>query len=344
MKTLQLLICLLLTQVIVAQETFFQTLEKNGEDAIYQEYYSVSKDDKGKQKINGKRYEVTVKPIRYKGMKVGFNMVKVEDGKNFAEFNPTKDSYKELVGYPNTSHLIHTYKSSGFVAIGDYIFELTRITDDGLSFSGIDAIYIKKGSAGKKEEEKGEKKKKKGKFFKKLGKAALKVATNGRVSNVKTASPEAKKAMSIDLNQMVKDYLKQMKTKQESYELTSQDHADITMLRQSAIDHKAYVKRYNDSVYNTPEYQRIRENNRRANNAGKRNNVTLINNTGQDLLIINSETNTSTMSLGSVSKTWMCSRNAYIGRKVSDGSVIRYKIIRKVYSANSKCGGTVTIN
>ncbi len=343
MKTLKLLFCLLLSQITLAQSSFFETILKNGKNAVYQEYYSVSKYDKGKTKISGKRFEVKIEPVYFKGITAGFNMIKIEDGKNLNAFNVSKDDYEELKGYPNVSHLIHTRKNSGFVAIDKYIFKLNRITNDGLSFSSIDAIYILKEV--EKTTKKGKKKKKKrGGFFKKLGNAALKVATNVDLSKVEKQSPELKKAASLDLKKLVKDYLISMNEKQNNYKLSTKDKTDIAALKKSIIDHKAYIKRYNDSVWRTPEYQRILENNRRAKSAGKRNNVTLINKTGKKLLIINSETNTSTMDLGNVSKTWMCSRNAYIGRKISNGSTITYKIIRKVYTANSKCGGKVIIN
>lgn len=157
---------------------------------------------------------------------------------------------------------------------------------------------------------------------------------------------DVKKALSLDLETYIKDYLKAMKSKQSKYILTAKDKSEISILNQSIHQYNAMVKRKNDSLWNTDEYRRGREMKRRADGAGKRNNVTLINKTGQNLLIINSETNTSTMNLGSVSKAWSCSRNAYIGRKSSscNGGSVCYKIIRKVYTANSKCGGTVTIN
>jgi hypothetical protein len=290
---------------MIAQNSFFETLDKNGKDAIYQEYYSVGNDDKGKPMVSGKRYEVTLKPVFFKDINAGFDMVKLKDGKNLNGFDVTRDDYQQIIGYPNVSYLIHTYKKSGFVAIEDYIFKLNRISDDGLSFKSIEAIYIRKGSEDAASSGKKKKKNKRGGFFKKLGNAALKVATNVDLSKVEKRTPEAKKAMSIDLIQLVKDYLKSMKDEQNSYSLTSKDKQDIEILKQSVKSHKEDIKRKNDSIWRTPEYQKIRENQRRSKSAGKRNNVTLINKSGKNLLIINSETNSSILSLGSVSKTWM---------------------------------------
>lgn len=343
MKTFQIIIALCFFQQSIAQNSFFETLKKNGKDAVYQEYWSVNKNDKGKYEISGKRYEVTAKPVFHKGLTSGFNLMKLEDGKSLKGFNVAKNDYDEIIGYPNISYFLFNRDNSGFVAIEDYIIELKGISKDRLSFNDIGVIFIRKGSGNNvKEGEK--KKKKKGKFFKKLGKTTLKVIAKVDVSQL--PDKDVKKALSLDLETYIKDYLKAMKSKQNKYTLTAKDKSEISILNQSIHQYNAMVKRKNDSLWNTDEYRRGREMKRRADGVGKRNNVTLINKTGENLLIINSETNTSTMSLGSVSKTWSCSRNAYIGRKSSNcnGGSICYKIIRKVYTANSKCGGTVTIN
>lgn len=350
MKLLQVTLCLFITQITLAQNTFFETLNKNGKDAVYQEYYTVGVNEKGKQYIDGKRYEVTMKPIEYNGVKVGFDMVKIEDGKNLNGFNPTRDDYEELIGYPNTSHLLHTRKNTGFVAIDDYIFELTRITDDGLSFKSIETIYIRKGS-GAVADKAVKPKKKKSKFFKKLGSAALAVATNGQVSSIESAGPDHKKAMGIDLKQMVKDYLKAMKNKQNSYTLSPKDKAEIAMVKKSVKDHHADIKRKNDSIWNTPEYQRIRENNARASGNAKRNRVTLTNKSGRTIYVatkglgMGSDNPGTELHNGHSTSSWDCHKSAYLQTRTKNGGSNSFKTTSvKVYSANSKCGGTVIIN
>lgn len=350
MKLLNISLCLLISQITLAQSTFFETIEKNGEDAVYQEYYTVGVNDKGKQYIDGKRYEVTMKPIEYNDVKVGFDMVKVEDGKNLNGFNPTRDDYEELIGYPNTSHLLHTRKNTGFVAIDDYIFELTRMTDDGLSFKSIETIFIRKGS-GTVANKEAKPKKKKSKFLKKLGSAALAVATNGQVGSIESAGPDLKKAMSIDLKQMVKDYLKAMKSKQNSYTQSPKDKAEIAMIKKSVKDHHIKIKKYNDSVWRTPEYQKILENNRRAAGNAKTNRVTLKNNSGRTIYIatkglgMGSDNRGTELQNGHSTSSWDCHKSAYLQTRTKNGGSNSFKTTSvKVYSANSKCGGTVIIN
>ncbi len=351
MKNLKLILFLFCVQLTVAQSTFFETIEKNGEDAVYQEYYTVTKDEKGKQKISGKRYEVTIKPIEYKGVKVGFDMVKLKDGKNLNSFNPTRDDYEELIGYPNTSHLLHTRKNTGFVAIGDYIFELTRISDDGLSFKSIEAIFIRKGYGETTKKGENKKKKKRGGFFKKLGNAALKVTTNVDLNKIEKASPEAKKAMNADLKKIVKDYLKEMKKKQNGYILTANDKSTIAMIKQAVRNKNADIKRYNDSVWRTPEYQKILENNRRAAGNAQRTRLTLINNTGRVIYVatkglgMGSDNKGTELQNGHSTSTWDCKKSAYLQTRTKNGGSITFKTTSvKVYSANSKCGGKVVIN
>jgi hypothetical protein len=347
---LAILVLFIGSSISFAQQNFFETIKKNGVDAIYQEYYSVGKNDKGKQYIEGKRYEVTMKPVSYKDVLVGFDMVKVEDGKKLNGFNPTRDDYEELIGYPNTSHLLHTRKNTGFVAIDDYIFELTRMTDDGLSFKSIEAIFIRKGSGAVADKD-AKPKKKKSKFFKKLGATALAVATNGQVGSLESAGPDHKKAMDIDLKKMVKDYLKAMKSKQNSYTLSSKDKAEIAMVKKSVKDHHADIKIKNDSIWRTPEYQRIRENNARAAGNAKTNRVTLTNNSGRTIYIatkglgMGSDNPGTELHNGHSTSTWDCKKSAYLQTRTKNGGSISFKTTSvKVYSANSKCGGTVIIN
>ena len=135
-----------------AQVGMYEALEAHGEDAQYQEYWSVVKGDKeGTQTIGGKRYVLTAKIKKLaSGTPVGFELTKVEDGKRWRGANVISD-YERGIGFP---HIVtrHKYDRDGYAVIGDYIFLLDGVSKDGASFSSISAIYIKLDGAEKTEE------------------------------------------------------------------------------------------------------------------------------------------------------------------------------------------------
>ena len=71
---LTFVISLFFTISLSAQNTFFETITSHGEDATYQRYYSVYKDDNEKQIISGKQYIMTAETLYAEHVKSGFRL------------------------------------------------------------------------------------------------------------------------------------------------------------------------------------------------------------------------------------------------------------------------------
>jgi len=102
------------------------------------------------------------------------------------------------------------------------------------------------------------------------------------------------------------------------------------------------MNKYNEDLMDTPEYKRIQENNRRANAAAAKNNVTLKNDTGKDIYVYEAGSmNGSRINAGS-SGSFSCSSNYYYAFNGNSGTR-GGNAGPLAYSSNSSCGGTVSV-
>ena len=126
------------------------------------------------------------------------------------------------------------------------------------------AALLKKQVKEKKvKEEKDTVKKKKGaKFLKGLKEAAKNASDLGM-------SLELKKVTNVDLHKIAKDYLKAIKTTQNSYSLTSKDRADLAKVKAAKEKKYADIKKANDAYWASPEGQRLRESYRKDGGSSK---------------------------------------------------------------------------
>ncbi|WP_299013464.1 hypothetical protein [uncultured Polaribacter sp.] len=347
MKTLTTLTVLFFTLTSFAQTSFFKTIEKNGKDAVYQRYYSVYKDDNGKQHIKGEQYQLKAEIIKFNGVYAGLKMVAAtkNDKAGIFTIDATKSKSSKIIGYPNVSHVVDRISRKGFVAIDDYIFKIGNVwkAKDGNGFNSIDEIYIRVGAKGDETNTSTKKKKKKkfGAFMKKLKDAAVNNAPS------ECTSPACKKAESMDLVAFVRKYLKQMEAKQNSYVLTAKDKADIAKINNAVNAYYGKVKSKNDAYWKSAEGQAIIENRRRANGYAKKNEVTLINKSGSTIYIASKGSRNAGTLIGvGQSVSWSCKRDAYLQTKLKkDTNTYYFKTTsRSVYKANTNCGGSKTIN
>ncbi len=108
---------------------------------------------------------------------------------------------------------------------------------------------------------------------------------------------------------------------------------------------KKTIKKMSDDWLSSPEYKRIMKNNRMADEAAKRSQVTIKNNTGSRIMIKEERDGASVsgrLSPGS-SGTFSCTTNIYYAID-HGGSTSTDSVRNKIYTANSGCGTTVTIN
>lgn len=330
--------------VVFSQQSFFETLQNHGSDAIYQRYYSIYKNDDGKQIIAGKQYLLKAEILNLNNVTSGFKLVgnSKKDLAGMVNFDVTISKSKELIGYPNVSILVDRSKRKGYVAIDNYILQLKNVwnSKNGIAFSSVDAIYIKVDTETKTNKKKN-KKKKFGSFMKKLKDAAL----NKKISECTSAA--CKKAESMDLKKYVENYLTAMKKKQDRYTLTNKDKSDISTLKRAVDDYYKMVNTKNAAYWNSPEGQAILENRRRANGYSKKNEVRLTNKTGRTIYIAyKGSRNQGTLVGVGQSTSWNCSKDAYLQQKLKkDTNTYYYKTTsQKVYRANNKCGGKFIIN
>jgi len=262
MKSITTIICTLFITLIsfAQQSSFFEALESHGEDAIYQRYYSVYKDDDGNQKIAGKQYQLKAEILKHNGVYSGVKLVAAtkDDKAGMYTFDATKSKSIKIIGYPNVSHVVDKISRKGLVVIGDYIFKIGSVwkEKDGVGFNDIDEIYIRIGAEGDASKDGKKKKKKKfGAFMGKLKDAAI----NKTPSECTSAA--CKKAEGMDLKKFVREYLVQIKEKQDTYTLTAKDKADIAILQGAEKAYSDGVADYNNKYKRKPEYHRVLQNN-----------------------------------------------------------------------------------
>ena len=345
MKSLSVLLFALFATCTFAQNSFFETLKSHGEGATYQRYYSVYKDDNGNQKIAGKQYQLKVEAIEHEGINAGIKITGATDNDKAGmdNFDVTLSKSRKLIGYPHVSYMVDKSTRKAYVAIDDYIFKLGNFWKDELGFNDIDAIYIKVGADSNEGGNKGGKKKKKkkfGAFMKELKDAALEKEPS------ECSSPACIRAQQMNLNAFVREYLEEMKKKQDAYTLSSKDKSDIAKLEKSVDGYYKKVKDKNDAFWKSEEGQAIIENRRRADSAAASDNITIRNNTGNTIFISREGSQNKGLELSPGSSgTWNCKTDAYFQVQNKVGTTYSYKATsRKAYSANGSCGGTFAIN
>lgn len=338
--TLLTTVLLFATTSLIAQQSFFETLDAHGPDARYQVYGDLYKNDKGdpaaQEVVN---YKGKIIRHTHKGLSSGITVESVTpEGKTSLSnnYNAIAVSAIKYQGFPNTSILHHTGYNRGYVAFDNYIFFLHGISKDHTSFNEIRSFMILDGSASK-----GGKKKKKGKFWKQLKEAALNERPSGEGS-----SAEYKELMAKDPEKLVRDYLTKMKAKQAAYTMTSQDQANLNTLYSGAKADDANAKKKNDAYWASEEGQAVLRNRRLAEGSSKANNVTLRNTSSSTIFVgSNGSDNRGTEIGPGQSATWPCKQDGYIQQVTKVSNTRSFKSTNnRVYRANSGCGNTVSIN
>ncbi len=335
MKKISLFILMLVVSLeLCAQKSFQDQLAVHGENAVYQRYFSVYLDDDGNQKIANAQGQFTISPNYFGKIPSGFQIISTGDevwekGEVYVSTDAT-GRYYNAVGHPEVSHYLHTGDRSAWVAMDDYVIKLGGMSKDGTTFSRFETIYILQDDAVLPAKE--DAKKKKG-FLSKL--KDFKEAVKNGASGGSKFGPAYERVVTRDLRTEITAYLKQMKSKQAS--LTGAQKAEAKKLVQAKEAGEDYVKRYNDSLYNSPEQRRIRADWKLINGAT---NVEVKNNSGRTLFVSQSADNFISQELkDGQSYTMDCRMDLYYfssSTKNASG--------KKFYSADSSCGSSISIN
>lgn len=256
MKNLLLVMLLFVTIGATAQKSLFDNISTTDS---YDEYWDVQSKEDGTCFIREKRFIVkfetdylpsgegiAIKAVVSEGDKKGH----VVEGSNVVE------NYNMCKGYPYESVLSHKYNKTAFVAIGDYVFVINGVSEDGTSFKWFDHVFIKRATttttnaAGETKEEP----KKKKISFKDIANAVKDNYTGGTSSvNYGEAHKELE---GKDLKKMVTDYLVAMKAKQDGRS-SSEKQKDKNVTDAKAL-YDSDVDAYNDKIKASPEYKKMK--------------------------------------------------------------------------------------
>lgn len=354
MKKIILALAFLASTVAIAQESLFKSISTTDQYTGYRSV--VDNDNDGVYEIGNRQYVVkfelktlptgegySVSAIVDKGDKKGkTNTLDVVEG-NFT-----------CIGYPFES--VIRFNGEGIVAVGDYVFFLKGISNDGTSYTNIDEVYIKDGASAGDNARKKEKKKKVSL------KDRLKQLKSGGIAIQANYGKEHKALQSQNLRKLITDYLVAMKAKQTTRTAKEKQSDKNISKAKGAIASKAKeakaaekakrdaewaeAKKYNDSVKATPEWQDLQR--RKAQNEANyqasktKNTVILYNTSGSTIYIGTSGSRNRGTKISAGGKaSWNCDRDAYLQTMTTPGGSNNYSSTkRKVYNANSGCGST----
>lgn len=348
MKKLILALLVLVTTGATAQKSLFDNISATNQ---YDYYSQISVDKNGAYLINDRGTATFDIKKLATGEGYYIEAFAIKDGKQDFRIKRASviENYDRCKGYPYESYTRHKYEKDGFVAIGDYVFYITDITEDGTSFKNIRYVFIKSSEASKTAS--GETKpEKKNKFsFKDLANAVKDNYTGS--TSVQDFGPAHKELSSKNVKQFIIDYLVAMKAKQDGRS-TAQKQGDAR-IEKARTDYDNGITAFNDSTKATPEYQdlqrRIAQNEANYQAAQKADVVTLKNNSGSVIFVGKQDsdltTNKGTEISAGGTASWDCHYDAYIQRhSMKGGTNIYTTTSTKVYSKNTGCGNTVNVN
>ncbi|WP_452218540.1 hypothetical protein [Lacinutrix undariae] len=328
-KIIVSVVLLLVATISQAQNSLFNNISTTEQ---YQEYWSVY-DENGEYTATKKRFLVTFQ-TEYLATGEGYKIEAVIESEGVNKGNvqhryDATDNYYLASGYPYESILKHKYLKNGFVSMGDYVFLLSGISEDGTSFEGIEKIYIKKGAAKPAKEEEAEKveapKKKKMSFKERI--MALKTKATGVANS--NGGIKIK-----DLRKNITAYLVAMKAKQDAR--TSAELKGDKNIISARERGDADIKKYNDSIKATPEYKKTMAFHKRRD--GEQ--VTINNETGRTIYVYQKgDTKFMTSEVWNHGSTKVECDEDYVysfSEKGSDAGV-------SCYTANTACGSSVTV-
>lgn len=311
-----------------SQESFYQQLEDNGPEAIYATFYRKTNANTEVFSAGKQGEEINITIIKVNNISIGFEARSAKTGKWLFGFNEV-ENYGRTDHYPITKMIKHKYDSEAYAMVDGSMYKFGAVKDKVLKAQNIWQAFVLKRKAitpMKKPKEKKD-------FFRKF----KKLRVGGKISS------EKEYLNKINLKKMVDDYDKYMTVKQQSYQLNVKDKSEIAKIKGFRKSKKDYIKRYNDSVYNTPEYQKMLTHQKRMRAMDSKKSkqiVTIINNTGKTIYVFEEGSRNSIRLGNSYSRSFPCNKNGYYST-VSNSNINGNG--RLFYKANSSCSSTVTI-
>lgn len=334
-KTILAVMVLFTVTIVQAQNNFYETIEANGETAIYEGFTGGSYNGDGTFDFARRKPSVKLTVDKLPtGQYVGFKATPVSE--RYGGFSETEISdYGKVDNYPNVMTIKHDYTDDGYMMVDDLLFVVDNISDNGVpKIENVTAIYVMVKDRTSTNEQTGKKKKKKGGFMSRM-KAKVASASGGG-----TRTPTYKYIKTVNIVKKFNDYVTAMKAKQ-AKPLTTKDKADIAKIKRAREAGDEEIKHYNDSIKATPEYQKMKAHQKRMeqmdNNTAKKS-VTIHNRTRKDIYIYKEGSRNGTRINVNSSIKVNCSFNytyKYDSNSGGTGSAC--------YNANTGCGKSVTI-
>ena len=327
MKTLKIILLALICSITAnAQKTFYEQLKANGNDAIYTTYYRYSATSEY-YTPGSQGDDVNIKLIEVKGIPIGFKAYNVKTGKYAFGFDAVQN-YGRADHYPVTKMMKHKYDTEAYAMIDGSMYKFDVEKDNTLKPVSLWEVYVLKRTEPAKDVSDEKKEKKKG-FFNKL----KKMGKGG--SNSK--NPEKKYLKNLNIKEIVNSYETKMRAKQNAYKLTAKDKSDKVKIEKFRKEGKDYVKRYNDSIYNSPKEVENRRKWAKINSGTK---LTVKNNKSTTIWVSSSQSNhINTKIAAGSSGSADCRNDLYYFFSDKKGAT-GYKF----YNANTACGSSTTLN
>lgn len=322
-----ILVTILLTTKVNAQKTFYEQLKANGINAVYttfyrynatSEYYTPG--DQGE--------EVNIKLLELKGIPIGFKAYSIKTGKYVFGFDEVQN-YGRVDHYPMTKMMKHKYDSDAYAMIDGSMYKFQVDKDGVLKPVSLWEVYVLKRPKPMKQDIEEKKETKKKGFFSKL--------KNVGKGGSKGSTTEKKYLKNLDIASIVNNYEAKMNAKQKTYQLTTKDKDDKAKIEKFRKEGKDFVKRYNDSIYNSPKEV---ENRRKWAKINGGTTLSVKNNKSTTIWISSSINNFSNTKISPESEGAAdCRSDLYYFFSDKKGA----KGV-KFYSANSSCGSSATVN
>lgn len=228
-----------------AQQSLYEAAEAyNGIE--FKEYYSVTKDENGKNVFSGQRWIGTVSIAKNRfGKPVGIEVTETETGKKRITYSSRNDfaDHYTMPAYTRG----YGESASAIMIIDGVIFELSKTNEDMTKFK-IDGVWVAKSSDEGTEETSEDGKKMSLKEKAKAMKEKAQTAMNGgeKLSSLKET----------DLEQMIRDYVAAMKKIQQANPLSSEEKAEVAAMKFSNDSLTAAINAKNDAYWTSEEGQK----------------------------------------------------------------------------------------
>jgi hypothetical protein len=339
MKNLILGMLLFLATAATAQKSLFENISTTDQYEYYSSVWDEENDGTYAIKDAGvATFETKTLPTG-EGYSIKASAKRKDQDDYRLKYTDAVEQHYTCVGYPYESLIKDKREKTAIVAIGEYVFIVRDVSEDGTSFDGIDYVFIKtkESTTTSSSEEKAEPKKKKKLSFKDIANAVKDNYTGG--SSSPSYGAAHKELQSKNLDKLITDYLVTMKAKQDARSSAQKQH-DKNVTDAKTL-YNSDVNAYNDKIKASPEYKKMKEHQKRMaemENGTNAQSVTIYNKTTKDIYIYaDGNRNGTRINVNSSTKVDCSSNYTYKFDSNSGGSGTAF------YGANSSCGGSFTV-